>query len=57
MIIPWNDQIIFDLENNRSGTTYELLLVPKGISPDSFKTIREALDLGALELQKVGGPP
>jgi hypothetical protein len=57
MMIPWNDQYIKNLLNHQMGTTYVALLVPKGISPKNFNSVREAVNEGSLVLQSAGGPP
>jgi len=54
--IPWRDSFIREMENQK-GTTYALLLVPVGLSPDKFETLRDATQQGAYVLQASSGPP
>jgi hypothetical protein len=64
--IPWNDDFISELVHAkpvgeslylRRIPHYMLLAVPKGVTPQSFSSLRQAIDLGAKRLQSVAGPP
>ena len=55
--IQWNDQFVRELVKPMLGTTYVLLEVPKGVTPDDFTTVRKAVDLGARILQSRVGTP
>jgi hypothetical protein len=58
--------VVFNLTDNyvnelahgwRGATNYYPLLVPKGLGMDQFSTLRQALALGAIQLQGSTGPP
>lgn len=55
--ISWNAKFVDELTYGVSPTGYELLAVPLGVTPDSFDTIRQAVALGAVRLDRKGGPP
>jgi hypothetical protein len=55
ILIPWNSQFLLDTLNGARITGYELLAVPKGVRPEQFKTIREAVALGAKRVQAASG--
>lgn len=57
IIIPWDERFKAQLREGGSNTTYELLLVPRSLTPDRFNTLREAENLGAKILQHRVGPP
>jgi hypothetical protein len=39
------------------GTNYVIMLIPRSISPDQFRTIRQAIALGAIIVTSDAGPP
>jgi hypothetical protein len=54
--IPWSDAFAEEYRSGEYGTNYVLLLIPVN-APATFRTIREATKLGAVQLQPVNGPP
>ena len=50
-------QNFLDRHRGYSGTNYELLLVPNGVTMDQFATTRQAQALGVRVLQERHGPP
>jgi hypothetical protein len=57
MVIPWNDQFLNLLKTGATETNYVLLLIPKDLSPSQFDSLREAIDKGAIMMERRGGPP
>jgi hypothetical protein len=63
--IPWNEQFISELVHATPVNEtqylipipqYSILAVPKGVTPESFTTLRQAIAFGAKRLQSVAGP-
>jgi hypothetical protein len=55
--IPWNEKFRTEVANRLVGTSYTLLAIPVGVTPDQFDTLRQAEALGARILEERGGPP
>ena len=57
MSTPWTRKFIEEMAAGWQQTGYELLAIPPGVTPEQFGTLRQAVALEALRLQRVGGPP
>jgi hypothetical protein len=57
ILIPWSGGFIADLVDGWHPTRYELLAVPIGVQPEQFETLRQVVALGAVRLDRKGGPP
>lgn len=57
MTIPWNAQFMDELEHSYGGINYAVLLVPRGLSPETFTSLRAAMDKGAKLLQSAATIP
>lgn len=55
--VPWNEHFKWRLTHHWRGTDYVVLLVPMKITSPSFRTIREALDQGSVQIALKTGPP
>jgi len=55
--IPWNQKFIHELASGFQQAGYDLLALPLGVAPGDFDTVRQAIALGAIRLQRVSGPP
>jgi hypothetical protein len=57
IIIPWNQQFLNEMGHGARMSSYALLAIPVGVTPDQFNTLRQAEALGARILEERGGPP
>jgi hypothetical protein len=57
IVIPWSDPFFSELQTGSEGTNYRLLLVPNNLKPDSFRTLGQAANQGALMVETDMGPP
>jgi hypothetical protein len=55
--IPWTNKYINELVSGKSGTNYALMLVPKSITTDQFDSVKQAMTLGAILVEKRGISP
>ena len=68
-VVTIRKSVLYDIRDNEElyiqitkdfgegGTTYVVVLVPNGMSPDNFKTLREATSAGARIVAYGSGPP
>jgi hypothetical protein len=57
--IEWDTQFVKELASHPSqtGTSYGLIMIPRGISATQITTMRQATNLGGYILDTASGPP
>jgi hypothetical protein len=45
------------VEEGTRNTNYALLLVPNGVEMEQFSTLRQAISMGVIPVQRALGPP
>lgn len=57
IFIHLDDDFVQEMKSGIGHTNYVLLMVPNGLSPDKFSTLRQAISLGAKVIGGGSGPP